>query len=525
MKNRPPRKKDEELQQNSAAQIIASIPLPVYYAFFVLFVALVAISIAGRYLPHTGLSTFADGFTSWLVRILLVSGIVIVVRLLYVGYCTYHDVVMKHKERKTATLKIENMELKNNLLRAKVNAAEMLPAVMQYAIQQGSNVRFEGLEVSSPFSNVHTLGGGQTPQGFISAPSQDYLPEPYKLSDVLSHWQPTKDGILLAKKQDLITVPMGESLCHTTFTGNTDAGKTNNERALLIQLLFLEQIVYLCDRNYQRYRMDKKLGTYYDYGPIAALLAHEPIDKAPQALALLKHLYSELEDRRARRRHNLVQFPDIYMVWDELPAFCGDEPEIMQYVGRFLRESRQYGIFFIGAAQDLLNQTLNNDNGAVRDNLLTNYYGGGDSKTARMVLNIPTGEKIDENGLGQKGVTYLRAKGAGIERVKARAALSDELATQLLLGDRVPVRQQVLPVYDTPPAPPEQHARADTNIIPLRQNSPRKATLTDAIEVWNEFGEMGRPRLQKLLQDKGLECSDYLANTLLSNIKARQAEG
>src|SRR6266487_683508 len=408
---------DDTEKRNALAEIIAAIPIQVYYAFFTLCCTLVISEIVARLFPNTGLSTFVSGFNFWLIFIIVVLAVIIFIRLLHAAYCLYHDVVMKHKDRKTASLKMRNLELKNNLLAAKVNAANMLPEIITYAISQGSNVKYEGLEVSSQWSNVHTLGTSQQPQALLASP--DYLPEPYKLSDILQNWQPTKDGILLAKKQELITSPIGEGLCHTTFTGNTDAGKTNNERSLLIQLLFLEQIVYLCDRNYQRYREDKKQGCYYDYQPIANLLKHEPIDQAKQALALLKFLYAELEDRRARRKHNLVKFPDIYMVWDELPAFCGDEPEIMKYVGRFLRESRQYGIFFIGAAQDLLNNTLHNDNGAIRDNLLTNYYGGGDMNTARQVLAIPKGETIDETGLGIKGITYLRAKGAGVERVKA----------------------------------------------------------------------------------------------------------
>lgn len=48
----------------------------------------------------------------------------------------------------------------------------------------------------------------------------------------------------------------------------------------------------------------------------------------------------------------------------------------------------------------------------------------------------------------------------------------------------------------------------------------RRATLNDAIEVWNECGgNIGRPRLRKELQAKGLECSDDLAGRLLSSIK------
>jgi hypothetical protein len=50
----------------------------------------------------------------------------------------------------------------------------------------------------------------------------------------------------------------------------------------------------------------------------------------------------------------------------------------------------------------------------------------------------------------------------------------------------------------------------------------RKATLQDAIEVWNEQPtEIGRPRLRELLQARDLECSDDLAKTLLKGIRQR----
>lgn len=67
---------------------------------------------------------------------------------------------------------------------------------------------------------------------------------------------------------------------------------------------------------------------------------------------------------------------------------------------------------------------------------------------------------------------------------------------------------------DTPPL--RMIPKADT----------RKATLADAVEVWNESeGRIGRPRLQKSLQARGLECSDYLAGELLAQLQNLEAVG
>jgi hypothetical protein len=65
-----------------------------------------------------------------------------------------------------------------------------------------------------------------------------------------------------------------------------------------------------------------------------------------------------------------------------------------------------------------------------------------------------------------------------------------------------------------------QDRMEDIPMINKTQN--RRATLTDAIEVWNSCdGPIGRPRLRKELQAKGLECSDDLAGKLLAGIKER----
>jgi hypothetical protein len=153
--------------------------------------------------------------------------------------------------------------------------------------------------------------------------------------------------------------------------------------------------------------------------------------------------------------------------------------------------------------------------------------------TARLVLNLGRGETIDETGLGQKGIIYLRAKGAQIERVKCRTGLSDNEATMLLLGDRAPARQMAdIPVYDDDEddddGDGQRHSVRDIealSTLQTRKPKVRRATLADAIAVWHEAGtEMGRPRLRELLQAKGLECSDDLAKVLIKNIKRHMEE-
>jgi hypothetical protein len=66
-----------------------------------------------------------------------------------------------------------------------------------------------------------------------------------------------------------------------------------------------------------------------------------------------------------------------------------------------------------------------------------------------------------------------------------------------------------------PPAAPTMK-RAEPVLLPKK---PRRATLDDAKDVWVACGGgIGRPRLQKELRNRGLECSDYLAADLLAQV-------
>jgi hypothetical protein len=411
----------------------------------------------------------------WCRIILIVAGIVTLIALGKWTYDTGHDVMMKHYERSMIREKIRAQYIRNE---SAIQIMQMENKIFEYGQAQGHNVKYGKLEVSNYLSNLHNLQGGSN-QTLLAPVTTEYLPEPYKFSDVLQNWQPSKDGILLGKKHELITCPIGENLCHTLFTGNTDGGKTNDERLILIQLLYLQQVCFLCDRNYQRFRIDKKQDCVYDYTLIENQLAHEPIDTPKGTLQLLKYLISELDDRRIQRKKAIVHFKDMYVFIDELPALCADEPDIMEYVGRIVREARQYGIFFVGAAQDVLNKTLNNDNGAIRDNFLTNLYSGGDQTTAKLLLNLQNGEKLDEVGLGKYGAKYIRAKGAGIEKVKARTPLADDLATKLLLGDISP--REKLTVVDM--------FQSEVNLPQVIQpKKSKEPNLAEAIEFSNSIG-------------------------------------
>lgn len=69
-------------------------------------------------------------------------------------------------------------------------------------------------------------------------------------------------------------------------------------------------------------------------------------------------------------------------------------------------------------------------------------------------------------------------------------------------------------------------ALQQVHLVPRPKAGPRRATIEDAIAVWEESSEpIGRPRLRRELEARGLECTDDLAKSLLVQIKERLAGG
>lgn len=546
--------KKPQNEQGTGTHPTAYIPLAVWqFGIGLVSLFLLLCFLAVVFYHHASMQDFMSSGLTVFFTVLKVLGVLLVLALAYIGYRFYHDFRMNTHERKIAgtrslmeTEKLEKIRLQNEQLRIKNEAYRYVPEIIKYAIQQGHNIEYSAtgeLRVQNYLSNIHAIGNGTVERALL-ADSTDFIPEPYKFSDVLQNWQPSRDGILLAKGRELITVPIGEPLCHTTFTSNTDGGKTNNERMLLIQLAYLQQCIFLCDRNYQPFREDRKLSAeagypvYYDYRPVEKMLACEPIVTTQRAVTLLKFLYSVVEQRRLERRkvqnaNAIVPFKDKYLVFDELPAFASEDKEIMILLGRLLREARQYGVFVIAAAQDLLNQTLGNDNGAVRDNLLTNFYGGGDMTTARLVLNLAKGQTIDETGLGRKGVTYLRAKGAGIERVKARTPLSDDVATHMLLDELPAINHNVSTdepqpyitrqlqeqaAYPVAPGSDTEPLILDMEPLPAKDVTAMLNTseLDQVVAAWND----GYRSIGKVMQRTGL--GQNRSRTLIAEAKYKE---
>ena len=463
---------------------------------------------------------------------LIIASIYLFIRVCHNVFMMYHSGAKEVYTRKKEALQLANLELKNKKLSGELAVMNLMPEVIKYAIDQGHNVEYSGIKVISPLSNVHALPtDGKVVQQLLPT-GPERIPEPYRLSDVLQNWTPTREGILLGKHHELVTVGTGEAMCHTAMAGKTDSGKTNTELLLMAQLLFLEECVYLCNPHYRRMWQDEQSGEVFDLSVMEPHLAYEPITEPHTVIELLTHLKHELDDRKLKAKYQLARFDNIYLFMDEIPAIAAVERDLMEYLGVFLRESRKYKIFFIGSAQDMLNATLDSDNGAVRANFLTNFYGGGDETTARLLLDLAKGEKLDQTGLGKRGLFYVNAKSVGNGKQKIRTPLVDTRSLSMLFTGREPAHeyeQRMIIFGGTPPAgddsrrPGRENTEPGPYITSKRPiTRPKKTTLDDAIDAWNKAIERGdKPGARQLERDIAVPYNQ--ARVFASQIKAMEA--
>lgn len=398
---------------------------------------------AATWFHHSQVSGFIDTVLWWLRLFFFIGLGLAVIFLVRRGYNHYHDIKLKNATRKKVDIDLARAEEKLLQEKAKTLAFQQVPQIIKYAMEAGHNVKFGGVEVTNYLSNVHTVGTGQAP-GLLTPPPI-YVPEPHTFSSILANgFQPSEQGLHFGTNTESVVIPPGEDMCHVMSVARTGGGKTNFERLLEVQLLYAKQKVIVVDPNWQDIRVMPN-GERYDYRPISSRLMMPPVTRAEDALTLMQNLANEVLDRQARKRHNIVTFPAIYVIIDELPFLAKFEKELMGAIGVIVRIGRNYGVYVIGAAQDVQNNTLETDEGAIRESFLTCLFGGGDMVSARVLLDMQKGEKLEEQGLGVKGLYYIIARGINYSRNRIRVPLADNDATYTLLGDRPSTS-----IYDIP---------------------------------------------------------------------------
>lgn len=266
----------------------------------------------------------------------------------------------------------------------------------------------------------------------LDGQTMSLVPPPYDFVQELSGiWRPSTEGIFLARASTCPLLAPLHDTWHIVFTGPTGGGKTNIMRLILVQVLYVGAKVYFLNKHYAPIERTPK-GEIIDWRPIAARLACPVIRHVDEMEALAEQIAQEELPARIERGYLGEPIGEpLYLAVEELPAVIAERPAIMDHVSFILREGRKYGIYFVGATQDVLVKTLGSSSG-VRENLRTGYYTGGDATSAKVVLDLQRGQTIDENGIGQKGLVYLKSPLNQAQRVRV-PFVSNE-AVYALLG-------------------------------------------------------------------------------------------
>ena len=272
--------------------------------------------------------------------------------------------------------------------------------------------------------SVFLMGPGSSQENY----RPKMLPGAYTFREELQSFRPSVEQIFLGRSAEgPILLPMSK-LWHIAFTGPTGGGKSSAMRMILAQLLDCGATCYLCDIHYAPINMDNGL----DWRPIEARLAAPPLYKERAILEFVRWLaLDELERRKERNRLGQPLGKAIFFAIEELPAMVEEFPEISALLSKILRQGRKYGIYFMGATQDMLVKTLGTSSG-VRECFRTGYYTGGDPHTAKAILDLENGQKLDETGLGENGLVYLKT--VQHKAIQVRVPWPDNEAIVQLLG-------------------------------------------------------------------------------------------
>jgi hypothetical protein len=261
---------------------------------------------------------------------------------------------------------------------------------------------------------------------------------PLLFSSVLTRFTPSLERIYLGQSTDTDGQALycaAKDLCHVALAGNTGGGKSSLMRLLMAQLCRAGAHVLLLNPHYTRYDLDSG----EDWTPFERYLLHEPM--ACKEYQVIEHYLSYaaevlLPRRLEQRARSLPTGKPYFLVLDELPAIVRHIRKAPDYLRELLEEGRKVGIFLICAAQDFLVKTIAPDSGggSIRECYRTAYYVGGDSTTARLLLDLPP-RSIPEEQLG-KGTVMLRcASVPSLKQAKlVRVPLLDNAALYRLLG-------------------------------------------------------------------------------------------
>jgi len=360
-------------------------------------------------------------------------------------------------------------------------------------------------------TNVSPIWGEEelmSSAAFIPTFTPMKVPGPYDFREELRMFKPSPTGVFMGRADFGPLLLSVDDLWHIVMTGPTGGGKSTIRRMVMAQLMSFGALCYLSDKHYYPY--DEETGL--DWVPIEERLAAPLIRDSYETYQFVEALANkELQDRIDRKYESKPIGPAIFFFIEELPAIVDERRDIVPLLAKILREGRKYKICFCGAAQDVLVQTIGTSSG-VRENIRTGYYTGGDANSAKVILDLQNGEKVDESRLGQ-GLVYVKTTKHRHTLARIPWPSNDSVQT-LMDASPLPVRK-----VEHIAVPRDESIDAQRRLT-LIKNEGVKLTEEEIAAAYEKWANEGQSSIRKL--EDALGVTHYKATKLAEEMKRRQ---
>ncbi len=552
-------RENTEDTKSGIAQIIASIPLIVYKAFFTLVVVLVGVLIIARFFPaNSGIRAFASNLTTWLTYGVIMIGVVIGVKLAYGVFLIWHDFRLKNAEY--AAVQLSNQMKAEKILREReerLTISDFREKYVERALQYGLNVDFAKKTVASPFSNVHTLAGNNGMPQVVDANPLNQIEAPQRrltVEEICSHIDRNSYKIFIGSSLTTIGNPVSTSIYkrHLRIIGSSQKGKSSFVAALLDIISRTHDPEYvqfaLLDKEYMTSKLFASLPhvlTVIDNDrptPVHAKNTNEVVTCLTYLLRILEARYTMRKSEIAKEPLIIVYIEEYLRLKRELQARCKtalDKEEAERMYAQFTFIVGQ--IAGLGLKVRIQLWLVSQMDYAEKDSDLQETAGNITSgvsfclsRPGALAAGFCSTELINKNAQDKKPGQAVCEMPDCVDLILSPEYDLEKRLQAFEEAEMQEEEEESTPVYtrpyllstDTPTYTPSTEVDTPAELPAVKQSNITLATLQDAIDVWNEVIDntgkaIGREALQRELNNRGLTCSDDRAKKLIKAIKER----
>lgn len=504
---------DQGSRMFALAAIISSVHPVAWYALIILIGGFLLSAVAVNY-RHFG--DFINGCLLWGSRGLIATGVILGIVAAYKMYQMYDSIHRSFYDRRTAKALAQKQEyaaekarIENERLQIRLDIDRQLPAAMKYGMEHGFNIRYDGkvFEVLSPMSNLHTIAGNSPDQKQLGAPV-DALPTRVLYEDIQHEVEPGQVIIGIGPNGVETKDEKLNGAC-VWIVGNSGTGKTSSAVVRVEERYNRKHKFMGYDPHW--FKPDSLTNAVVGYsGSFLKPMARYP----EEGLVVLEDFLARFNNRKYGREPKPWQ--PITLIVEEVNAIIDpttpEEEEVAKLLPTIVRicgtESRNFemgGIF--------LSQTATNLAWLRKVALLVIVHQMlMKSEIELAVGGYVTKEFVDDMKTWPRGRTYVFGINFGEVPHNVQQPYFEKPQGSLEWRfEEVPEQSQ------------QEQKQPPLSLV--KKDEPRRATINDAIEVWNTHpGTIGRPALMAALQERGLECTDDMAKKFIIEIKRQLAE-